>query len=377
MSSSCSATSCIARVPAWRSNTRSSCRCPSARAPATTSPAASTSRSAASGRRPTSRSTRCSPAWSATAGWPAPSSRRTGVRTRRSTAVTDAGRAELARWIAEPAEPEPTRSDLAVKIRGASQGDLVAVLAEVRRHRELHAERLDVLPRATRSASSPTRPRSRGRELHQWLVLRGGIGLERGLVDWCDEVLAALEPQHPRHPTGQDRDDSPYPHLLAPLDLGFTTLRNRVLMGSMHVGLEDRPKNLHRLAAFYAERARGGVGLIVTGGFAPNRTGWLLPFAGKMTTAARGRPAPRDHRRRARRGRQDRAADPARRPLRLPPVRRQSRVEDKIADLAVQPRALTAPRGPQRPIARLRALPPSWPATPATTASRSWAARAT
>jgi 2,4-dienoyl-CoA reductase (NADPH2) len=75
-----------------------------------------------------------------------------------------------------------------------------------------------------------------------------------------------------------------YPHLLAPLDLGFTTLPNRVLMGSMHVGLEDRPKNIGRLAEFYAERARGGVGLIVTGGFAPNRTGWLLPFAGKMTT---------------------------------------------------------------------------------------------
>jgi 2,4-dienoyl-CoA reductase (NADPH2) len=77
---------------------------------------------------------------------------------------------------------------------------------------------------------------------------------------------------------------SRYPHLLAPLDLGFTTLPNRVLMGSMHVGLEDRPKNLPRLAEFYAERARGGVGLIVTGGFAPNRTGWLLPLAGKMTT---------------------------------------------------------------------------------------------
>jgi 2,4-dienoyl-CoA reductase (NADPH2) len=75
-----------------------------------------------------------------------------------------------------------------------------------------------------------------------------------------------------------------YPHLLTPLDLGFTTLPNRVLMGSMHTGLEDRPKNLPRLAEFYAERARGGAGLIVTGGFAPNKTGWLLPLAGKMTT---------------------------------------------------------------------------------------------
>ncbi|MBQ0130626.1 MAG: NADPH-dependent 2,4-dienoyl-CoA reductase, partial [Comamonas sp.] len=73
-----------------------------------------------------------------------------------------------------------------------------------------------------------------------------------------------------------------YPHLLAPLDLGFTTLRNRVLMGSMHTGLEDSRKHLPRLAAYFAERAQGGVGLIVTGGFAPNRAGWVKPFAGTM-----------------------------------------------------------------------------------------------
>jgi 2,4-dienoyl-CoA reductase (NADPH2) len=64
-----------------------------------------------------------------------------------------------------------------------------------------------------------------------------------------------------------------YPHLLSPLDLGFTTLKNRVLMGSMHTGLEEAPKGFSRLAAFYAERARGGVGLIVTGGIAPNQEG--------------------------------------------------------------------------------------------------------
>ena len=75
---------------------------------------------------------------------------------------------------------------------------------------------------------------------------------------------------------------SPYPHLLAPLDLGFTTLRNRVLMGSMHTGLEDRFYNYGKLAAFYRERARGGVGLIVTGGISPNRSGWLLPFGGTL-----------------------------------------------------------------------------------------------
>jgi 2,4-dienoyl-CoA reductase (NADPH2) len=77
--------------------------------------------------------------------------------------------------------------------------------------------------------------------------------------------------------------DSLYPHLLAPLDLGFTTLKNRVLMGSMHTGLEDGNKH-ERLATYFAERARGGVGLIITGGYAPNRAGWVKPFAGKLTT---------------------------------------------------------------------------------------------
>ncbi len=84
-----------------------------------------------------------------------------------------------------------------------------------------------------------------------------------------------------------------YPHLLAPLDLGFTRLRNRVLMGSMHTGLEDHAKHFHRLSAYFAERARGGVGLIVTGGFAPNIEGWTAPFGGRLTThaaAARHRP---------------------------------------------------------------------------------------
>ena len=75
-----------------------------------------------------------------------------------------------------------------------------------------------------------------------------------------------------------------YPHLLAPLDLGFTTLKNRVLMGSMHTGLEDAKKHTPRLAAYFAERARGGVGLIVTGGVAPNIVGWAKPLAGTLAT---------------------------------------------------------------------------------------------
>ena len=73
--------------------------------------------------------------------------------------------------------------------------------------------------------------------------------------------------------TSPELDHEPYPHLFAPLDLGFTTLPNRVLMGSMHVGLEEAPNGFERMAAFYAERARGGVGLIVTGGISPNEAG--------------------------------------------------------------------------------------------------------
>ncbi len=74
----------------------------------------------------------------------------------------------------------------------------------------------------------------------------------------------------------------PYPHLLAPLDLGFTTLPNRVLMGSMHTGLEEEKQGFEKMAAFYAERAKGGVGLIVTGGISPNLRGRLSPFAADL-----------------------------------------------------------------------------------------------
>ncbi|NBE53053.1 NADPH-dependent 2,4-dienoyl-CoA reductase [Streptomyces boluensis] len=86
--------------------------------------------------------------------------------------------------------------------------------------------------------------------------------------------------QSPQSPSA-----GPYPHLMRPLDLGFTTLPNRVIMGSMHVGLEEAERGFERMAAFYAERARGGAGLIVTGGIAPNEAG--RPWAGgaKLSTA--------------------------------------------------------------------------------------------
>ena len=79
---------------------------------------------------------------------------------------------------------------------------------------------------------------------------------------------------------------NPYPHLLAPLDLGFTQLKNRVLMGSMHTGLEDIKDGHRRMAAFYGERARGGVGLIVTGGFAPNADSVVVPGGAIMDNEA-------------------------------------------------------------------------------------------
>jgi 2,4-dienoyl-CoA reductase (NADPH2) len=88
-------------------------------------------------------------------------------------------------------------------------------------------------------------------------------------------------PTAPLHET--DRP-TPYPHLLEPLALGRLTLRNRLVMGSMHTGLEDSPFNTSKLAAFFAERARGGTGLIITGGYSPNKRGWLKPIASEMTS---------------------------------------------------------------------------------------------
>lgn len=73
-------------------------------------------------------------------------------------------------------------------------------------------------------------------------------------------------------------DNTPFKALFQPLDLGFTQLKNRLLMGSMHTGLEEDKENLNRLAQFYRERALGGVGLITTGGFAPDRAGRLAPL---------------------------------------------------------------------------------------------------
>ncbi|WP_411832656.1 FAD-dependent oxidoreductase [Pseudoxanthomonas mexicana] len=99
-----------------------------------------------------------------------------------------------------------------------------------------------------------------------------------------------MPPSVPASTPSLSASDAAYPHLFAPLDLGFTTLRNRVLMGSMHTGLEDRARDFPKLAAYFAERAAGGVGLIVTGGFSPNLVGWLKPFGGKLSWPWEARP---------------------------------------------------------------------------------------
>lgn len=75
-----------------------------------------------------------------------------------------------------------------------------------------------------------------------------------------------------------------YPHIFEPLDLGFTTLKNRIVMGSMHTGLEEEKNGLERISAYYAERAKGGVGLIITGGISPNIQGWTGPFSARMSS---------------------------------------------------------------------------------------------
>ena len=79
-------------------------------------------------------------------------------------------------------------------------------------------------------------------------------------------------------------NETSYQHLLSPLTVGSLSLRNRIVMGSMHTGLEDLPWHIDKLAAYFAERARGGTGLIITGGYAPNKRGWLKPLGSEMTT---------------------------------------------------------------------------------------------
>lgn len=106
------------------------------------------------------------------------------------------------------------------------------------------------------------------------------------LLPFLKNRLDKIIHPNPTVATPSDFQATQYPHLFTPLDLGFTQLKNRLVMGSMHTGLEDRFFNYGKLATYFEARARGGVGLIVTGGISPNREGWLVPLGGTLNTRA-------------------------------------------------------------------------------------------
>ncbi|TLF73617.1 PadR family transcriptional regulator [Nocardia cyriacigeorgica] len=121
-------------------------------------------------------------------------------------AVSEAGRAELARWIAEPTEPERERNEFFVKVRAAAYGDLDALLTEVARRRDEHLRQLE-LYRLIEKRDFPAPDQLTGTGLHQYLVLRAGIRKELGSAEWCDEVLQALRPDTPpSRPTAPGAD---------------------------------------------------------------------------------------------------------------------------------------------------------------------------
>jgi DNA-binding PadR family transcriptional regulator len=105
--------------------------------------------------------------------------------------VSAAGREELTRWLGEPVDVAVLRDGLSVKIRGASLGDTAAVLREVERHRGEHAALLEVF-RGIQRRDFPKPAKLNGRELHQYLVLRGGVRAEESFLAWCDEVIEAM-----------------------------------------------------------------------------------------------------------------------------------------------------------------------------------------
>ncbi|GGM51101.1 PadR family transcriptional regulator [Longimycelium tulufanense] len=118
--------------------------------------------------------------------------------------VSPDGRAELERWLAEPGEPGAIRDALAVKLRGASLGDTDAVIAEIARHRDRHAQLLQAYL-AIRQRDFPEPDRLAGQQLHQYLVLRGGIRAEEGFIAWCEEALDAMRRDRARNADGDDQ----------------------------------------------------------------------------------------------------------------------------------------------------------------------------
>ena len=232
--------------------------------------------------------------------------------------VTDAGRAELRRWLGEPLLRESHRSDLAVKLRAASYGDRAALLREVAALRAEHATRLAAYEQMV-AAQYPQPETLDGADLDQYLVLRGGVRMEEFWVEWLGEYLPhALHADHEDHAM-----TNPYPHLLSPLEVRGGTLRNRTVMGSMHTGLEDRPWHVDAAGGVLRRAGPRRRGADRDRRLRPQRARLAAAVRLADDHAAQRRPPPARHRGRARRGRQDRAADPARGSLRIHPVLRQ------------------------------------------------------
>ncbi|GAB0103904.1 PadR family transcriptional regulator [Nocardia sp. JMUB6875] len=124
--------------------------------------------------------------------------------------VSEAGLDELIRWIGEPIELEPMRNEMGVKLRAASLGDISGIMAEIKRHRDQHEHRLD-LYRAFEKKDYPAPDQLSGKKLHLYLVLRGGIRVEEGIIDWCDEVLDALKRDSgtPKNDTARSQASGP------------------------------------------------------------------------------------------------------------------------------------------------------------------------
>lgn len=112
---------------------------------------------------------------------------------------TDDGLAELRRWLAEPGTPADMRFELAVKVRGASFGDVGAVAADIERYRDHHAQRLEAF-KLFEKRDFPDPDRLTGQRLHQYLVLLGGVRMNQAAVDWCDDMLRALKSHNGGNP---------------------------------------------------------------------------------------------------------------------------------------------------------------------------------
>ncbi|GAC69079.1 PadR family transcriptional regulator [Gordonia soli] len=118
--------------------------------------------------------------------------------------LSPAGREALREWVSTPTPIQQLRDDLGVKLRATEHGDLAEVVAEMKRHRELHVARLH-LYQGFEKDDYPDPDRLSGRRLHQYLVLRGGVRVEEGFIDWCDEVIAALQKELSASPSHTDR----------------------------------------------------------------------------------------------------------------------------------------------------------------------------